>query len=138
MASQKQKSSIMFLIIPSILLLAAVISCTFDVGIVQPTPPPNTESDNDIQEHDLAAIADSEEQGVQPSPSETDVDCQESPLAGLVFGTKDEEGESLWQVGTCEDLIQLYVQSNLNISPDGEQAIYTKDDDIWIVDLLNR
>ena len=137
MFSQKKYLPKKILILPCLLLLAAIIACTFDVGIVQPTQTPTTESDNDVLGHDLAAGAGMEEQEAQPSPTNVDEDCQESSLAGLVFSYRIQDRDSLQQVGTCGEHFQLSPQSTVQISPDGSQALYTRDDDIWIVDLLN-
>jgi len=137
MFSKKKYLPKKILILPCLLLLAAIIACTFDVGIVQPTQTPTTESDNDVLRHDSAAGAGMEEQEAQPSPSVADADCQESPFAGLVFSYRDQDGESLSQVGACGEHFQFSLQSTVQISPDGSQVLYTRDDDIWIVDLLN-
>ena len=137
MFSHKKHFSKKFLIFSCIFLLATVISCTFEVGILQPTQTPTNDSDNEISGQDVTASIGTGEQEAHPTPSETDADCQESTLAGLVFGYRDQYRESLWQVGTCGGHFQLSTQSNMQISSDGSQALYTKDDDIWVVDLLS-
>lgn len=139
MIYQNKYFSKTYLILPCLFLLAASIACTVDEGIVQPTQTPRAETDNDYPEHDSGVDVGMEEQveqEAQPPSSNAETDCQESPLAGLIFGDRNQDGESLWQVGTCGGHIHLSAQSNVQISPDGSQALYTKDDDIWIEDLF--
>ena len=103
-----------------------------------PTQTPNTDSHEGGAEHDLAVSTDAANQEVtHPLPTNPETDCQESPLAGLVFGYRDQDDESLWQIGICGELANLSTQSNVQISPGGDQALYTLDGDIWIIDLLN-
>jgi Tol biopolymer transport system component len=135
MFSQKMLSTHMILRLPGLLLIAAILACNFEVGIVEPTPTPITRS----EENDLDTITETEEQiGVEPSLLEVVGGCHESQLAGLVFSSRGQNGESLWQVGTCGGHIQLSTQTNVQISPGGDRALYVQDDDIWIVDFLSR
>ena len=113
MPSQKKYFSKKLLIFPCFFLLAAVISCTFDVGIVQPIQIPNPDSEVDVLEHNLATGVGTEEQETaQPSPSTDDIGCQESPLTGLIFSTRNQVDQLLWKVGTCGEHVQLSTQTN--------------------------
>jgi Tol biopolymer transport system component len=115
-----------------------MIACTFEVGVVDPASTANNHSEKESQEIDLPAVAGTvEREGEHPSPSETDAACQESPIVGLVFSSREQNGVAVWQVGSCGGHFQLSTQANLRISPDGDRALYTQDDDIWLVDLPN-
>jgi Tol biopolymer transport system component len=114
------------LIFPGVLILIAAIACTADLNIMEPTRIP-----------DIAPEIDASETA-QPMSSPDEVGCPESRLAGLVFGYSDQNNQSLWQVGTCGEYIQLAVRTYVQISSDGSQILFTEDNDIWVVDLLTR
>ena len=136
MFAKKKRSSLKSLILPCLSLMAALIACTFEVGVLEPTPTPITHSEKELQEIDLVADAGTEKQeDAQQSPPEAA--CQESSFAGLVFSSRGPNGEALWQVGACGGHFRLATQANLRLSPEGDRALYTQDDDIWIVDLVS-
>jgi Tol biopolymer transport system component len=126
MSFKEKRSSQRQLIFPGVLILVVTIACYYEAGVLEPTRTPGTDSDREVP---VGAEMDDPEP-VQPS-------CPESPLEGLVFSYRDQNDPLLLQVGTCGEYLQRATQTYVQISPDGNQLLYTSDNDIWLVEILN-
>lgn len=63
------------------------------------------------------------------------LDGQNLPLAGLVYS--DRSSGRMWQMGQGGELIPILDHPNASLSPDRSRALFEKDGDIWIVDLVS-
>lgn len=118
-------------VLPLILLAAQLTVCgLLEVGIEAtptstPPPPPSGPS--------LTSTP-------PPPPSEptptSSLPVFNTPLPsslppGLVFGN----GDGLWKVGEDGTPLQILDRSDILLSPDGSQALYTLEGDLWLIDL---
>jgi Tol biopolymer transport system component len=135
--SQKQTKK-WFLLFAFILVTFSSIACSFEMGIVEPTQTLSTKLEVQSIEDTAASVGETQKQGDElPSTPKPELDCQKSPISGLIFSQGDHTGEKLRQVGLCGQLIQLPNQNDAVVSPNGDLALFIKENDIWILDLLN-
>jgi hypothetical protein len=127
------------LLLPILIFVVCTnLSCVFEVDIIESSQTRNPYPTFSTPEQMLQTSSEEENPVVeQPLHSNPDADCQEATLAGLIFAYHDQGDETLWQVGTCGNLFRISVHANARISPEGDQALYTKNDDIWLVNLLD-
>ena len=116
-------------------IMAVSMACTFKVGI-QPTPTPDTAYGPGAPTTTPEELPKREGQSGDPSvTTNPDQDCPDTILTGLVYGQRDQQGDALWQIGPCDQPVQVFERSDVAISPRGDQVLYTQDQDLWIADL---
>lgn len=134
--NRKIRKKLIFLI--GISIISTLLACTFEMDIIEGSQTRNPKFTDSIPVLTQVSVSGTKTPVVEnPLHSDPEADCQEATLAGLIFGYPDQDNRSLWQVGTCGNLLQLSTHSNIQVSPGGDQALYTNNGDIWIVNFLD-